>query len=146
MARYSFAIALQMMCLSSMTLPAMAQSSGHMVKMSASGQIIEFSFRPYGTIQIAAMIKDIGGKTAVCGIWAETERLQAHIYAGNLPRRARTTTGVELGNTRLLTGLGFTKKAAPEAFEAGAEVPCVLTNVPWQAGFARQRIEFAAPR
>ncbi|MEO0774119.1 MAG: hypothetical protein AAFZ04_13145 [Pseudomonadota bacterium] len=125
--------------------PVSAQS-GHSTAMAPGAQIVEYTFKPYGAIQLAAMIKNIGGKTAVCGMWAETERLQAHIRAGNLHRRIRTTASVDLGNRRPITGLGFMKQVTAEDFKAGTQVPCRVTNVPWEAGFARQKIEFAAPR
>lgn len=79
-------------------------------------------------------------------MWSETERIQAHVRASNLDRRARQTTGVELGNRRLITGVMFMAEVEPDAFKAGVKVPCKVTNVPWQAGFAKQKVEFAAPR
>ncbi|MEO0371548.1 MAG: hypothetical protein AAF231_08860 [Pseudomonadota bacterium] len=128
------------------SVPALAQTSGHTTTMDASAQVLEYSFRPYGALKIAAMVTNIGGKTAVCGMWSETERIQAHVRASNLDRRARQTTGVELGNRRLITGVTFMTEVDPDAFKAGVKVPCKVTNVPWEAGFARQKIEFAAPR
>lgn len=92
------------------------------------------------------MIKDIGGKTAVCGMWSETERLQAHVRASNLPRRGRANTTVEVGDRRLIKGLGFMAEVAPEDFVAGTTVNCQVTNVPWEAGFARQKIRLSSPK
>ncbi|MEM6589065.1 MAG: hypothetical protein AAF641_11505 [Pseudomonadota bacterium] len=132
--------------LSSPSLPASAQSANPTATMVQGAQIIRYTFKPYGSIELAAMVTEIGGRVAVCGMWTEKQRMQAHIRAGNLPRRMRSTTAVRLGNKRIMTGLGFMQEVAQDDFTAGTKVQCKLTNVPWEAGFSGQKIELLAPR
>ncbi len=132
--------------LTSLATASFAQSAKHTTTMSSNAKVAEYTFKPFGAIQVAVMIKDIGGKTAVCGMWSETERLQAHVRASNLPRRGRANTTVEVGDRRLIKGLGFMAEVAPEDFVAGTTVNCQVTNVPWEAGFARQKIRLSSPK
>lgn len=146
MIRLPFVSALVVAHLFSSTLPSLAQSSKYTTAMSSNARIAEYTFKPFGAIQLAVMIKEIGGKTAVCGMWAETERLQAHVRASHLPRRGRANTTVDVGNRRLIKGLGFMAEVAPEDFVTGTTVNCQVTNVPWEAGFTRQKIRLSSPK
>ncbi len=146
MTRLTVMMTVPFLAFAGMTDTATAQSSKHTTKMSSNAHISEYSFKPFGAIQVAVMIKDIGGKTAVCGMWAETERLQAHVRASNLPRRGRANTTVEVGNRHLLKGLGFMAEVEPEDFVAGTTVNCKVTNVPWEAGFARRKLRLSSPK
>ncbi|MEL6314972.1 MAG: hypothetical protein AAFQ60_13110 [Pseudomonadota bacterium] len=126
--------------------PATAQSKRYTTPMLNSGEVISYGFRPYGSIVIASMVKDIGGKTAVCGFWAVQERLQAYVISTKLDLKARQKVTIKLGNRRLLTGVGFMNKVDLDDFEAGTKANCQVTAVPWQAGFATQEIEYNSPR
>lgn len=125
---------------------ASAQSTRHTAPMANDGEVIIYGFRPYGSIAIASMVKEIGGKTAVCGFWAVRERLQAYVISTQADRRRRQTVTVKLGNRRLVTGVDFMNKVDFDDFNAGARANCEVTAVPWQAGFARQEIEYLSPR
>ena len=107
--------------------------------------VIEYTFRPYGSIVIAAMVREVNGMTAVCGFWMIKQRLQAYIIESKMDRRARQTTGIRLGNKRLLTGVNFMNKVAPDDFVVGTQAKCEVTQVPWQPGFAGQKVEFLSP-
>ncbi|MEO0751205.1 MAG: hypothetical protein AAFY25_05340 [Pseudomonadota bacterium] len=108
--------------------------------------VVEYGFRPYGNIMIAAMVRDVGGKTAVCGFWAVSSRLQAYVIATKLDRRARQTTTILLGKTRLLKGVDFMNKVSMDDFAVGTQARCQVTTIPWQAGFSGQKLEFSTPR
>ena len=129
-----------------LSTPATAQSKRHTTPMLNSGEVISYGFRPYGAIVIASMVKDIGGKTAVCGFWAVQERLQAYVISTKLDLKARQKVTIKLDNRRILTGVGFMNKVDLDDFEAGTKANCQVTAVPWQAGFATQKIEYLSPR
>lgn len=110
--------------------------------MTDNSYSFQIGFRPYGTMLIAVMVRDIGGKTAVCGFWTAKERFQAYITAHGVDRRARQTSTISVGSVRLLTGIDFMNKVSPEDFRVGTQARCKVTSVPWQAGFARQKVGF----
>lgn len=127
------------------SMPASAQSAGPTVPMAQNSATVQYTFRPYGAMKIAAMVYEVGGKTAVCGMWTESERFQAYIRSSKLDRRARQTTSVKMGNLHLLKGVTFMKKVEPDQFVAGTRVPCKVTGVPWKSEFSRQTPSFGAP-
>ncbi|MEL6646483.1 MAG: hypothetical protein AAFY35_08200 [Pseudomonadota bacterium] len=131
--------------LSALTLTASAQSRPSL-PMTDNAYLYEYGFTPYGSVLLAASVREIGGKTAVCGFWTVKERLQAYVIAHGLDRRARQTTSIRIGNLHLLTGVDFMRKVAPEEFEVGTMARCQVTDVAWQAGFAKQKINFRTPR
>lgn len=131
--------------LSALTLTASAQSRPSL-PMTDNAYLYEYGFTPYGSVLLAASVHEIGGKTAVCGFWTVKERLQAYVIAHGLDRRARQTTSIRIGNLHLLTGVDFMRKVAPEEFEVGTMARCQVTDVAWQAGFAKQKINFRTPR
>lgn len=45
--------------------------------MTSQASTQQYNFSPYGSILLEAMVREVGGKTAVCGIWTVNERLQA---------------------------------------------------------------------
>lgn len=120
--------------------------SGMTTPMAQNGKVLTVSFQPYGEMKIAAMLRNVGGKTAVCGMWTESERFQAYIIAEKLDARIRSATRVTIGNQQVIHGVGFMKKVPEDAFGAGTQVPRKITGLPWQAGFANQGFEMRSPR
>ena len=136
-------IAILAICASSHAALAQSRPS---LPMTDNAYLYEYGFTPYGSVLLAASVREIGGKTAVCGFWMVKDRLQAYVIAHGLDRRARQTTSVRIGNVHLLTGLDFMRKVAPDEFEVGTMARCQVTEVAWQAGFAKQKINFRTPR
>ncbi|MEL7012562.1 MAG: hypothetical protein AAFO72_04695 [Pseudomonadota bacterium] len=131
---------------SAVSTSASAQTTRHSTPMSKNAAVINYLYRPYGSIVIASIVKEIGGKTAVCGFWAEKERLQAYVISTQLVRKTRQKVSIKLGNRRILTGIEFMNKVDLDDFEVGTRANCEVTAVPWQAGFAHHEIEYNAPR
>lgn len=114
--------------------------------MTDNAYTLQYGFSPYGSVLLAATVRNVGGKTAVCGFWTEKERLQAYVIAHGLDRRARQTTSIRVGNVHLLTGVDFMRKVPPEDFKVGTTAQCEITNVPWRAEFSSQKLKFRSPR
>ena len=114
--------------------------------MAQNGKVLTVSFQPYGEMKIAAMLRNVGGKTAVFGMWTESERFQAYIIAEKFDARIRSATRVTIGNRQVIHGVGFMKKVRSDAFGAGTQVLCKITGLPWQAEYANQCFEMRSPR
>ena len=90
------------------------------------------TFTSPGGITVAADVRNIGGLTGVCGVWAEsanqsvmTRRSGPKILAGG---------GVSLDGQGVAQGLAFMAKVAPATSYAGLPANCITTDRPWQAG------------
>lgn len=145
MKRLIIAMGLNFALLGGLGAPAQAQSKTT-TPMVSNGHSVVYGFRPYGSIAVAAMLKDVGGKTAVCGFWTVRERLQAYVLATNLDRRRRQAITVKVGNVRLLTGVDFMNEVDSDDYKAGTQATCQITNFPWKPAYKQQDIEFLAPR
>ena len=49
------------------------------VPMEQGAYVVEVSFRPYGSIVLATIVREVNGKTAVCGFW-EGRRQMASLH------------------------------------------------------------------
>jgi len=126
--------------------PSVAQTTGFTTPLVKDAYVIEIPFKPYGSMYYAITIREVQGKVAVCGIWAEGDRWQAYVIKGHLPMRVRGVTTVMLGDTYLLKGVGFFTQGEMEDFVSGTPVNCQMTNVPWQRGYSNKMINLRIPR
>lgn len=126
--------------------PSVAQTNDFSAPMVKDPYVIEIPFKPYGSMYYAIMIREVQGKVAVCGMWSKGKRWQAYVKKAHLPMRVRGVTKVMLGETYLLTGVGFFNEASEEEFVVGTRANCQMTGVAWQRGYTNEHIRLRIPR
>ncbi|MEQ8897901.1 MAG: hypothetical protein RID23_12490 [Roseovarius sp.] len=97
-----------------------------------------------GGVTVAIELRNWAGKTGLCGIWAESERLTAYVrHKGNV---VLAKGSIALGNEVLTYNLNFLQQVAPSQSYAGAPAGCVRLNRDWRASDANRRLEVRIPR
>jgi hypothetical protein len=91
------------------------------------------SFTTGGGLTVAVEFQERAGKTALCGVWAES-RNQSVLSKHKAQQNVIPSGSVYLGKKRLVQNLLFLNKVEPMADYSGQEVNCVATSRPWRAG------------
>lgn len=99
------------------------------------------SYSTGGGITVAAEVQEIAGRTALCGVWAESDR-QSVLSKGRAPQ-VMGSGAAYLGEDVLHRGLLFMRKVDPAESYVGLQGHCVLTDRPWQGG---QVVQIRIPR
>jgi hypothetical protein len=99
------------------------------------------SYSTGGGITVAAEIQEIGGRTALCGVWAESKR-QSVLSKGRAPQ-VMGSGSAYLGGEVLQRGLLFMRKVDPAEIYEGMQGNCVVTGQPWQGA---QPVQIRIPR
>ena len=97
-----------------------------------------------GGLSFAADIREIDGKTGVCGVWAESDR-QSVLTKG----RAINVLGrgaIVLDGQAIVSGLAFLRKVAPARSYGGLDANCVVTDRPWSPADASLPSQIVVPR
>lgn len=85
-----------------------------------------------GGITLAAEVVPLGGQTALCGVWAESQH-QSVLSKGSA-RRVLHTGSAYLNGQVLHRDLAFMAQVPPATSYAGLEANCVQTAMPWTGG------------
>ena len=85
-----------------------------------------------GGLSVAVELKNYQGRTAVCGVWAESEYQSG--LTRNRGRRVISRGNVTVDGKRAVGGLHFLRKVAPARSYGGLEANCRITDIPWRAG------------
>ena len=96
-----------------------------------------------GGITVAADLRERGGRTMVCGVWAESA--QQSILTLRKAKGVLDTGAIAVGGETVLRGLRFMQEVPPMADYGGQEARCAVTSRPWQAGDAARRAEIRIP-
>ena len=96
-----------------------------------------------GGITVALELREIGGRTGICGAWAQSERLTAYVRGKG--REVLSKGKVLLGGSVLHHDLRFLRRVAPAESYAGAPANCIRTARPW-AGAAGRMPRVRIPR
>ncbi len=81
------------------------------------------------------------GQLALCGVWAQSDRLSAYVRQS---ARSVLQRGSLMVNGRVVhQGLGFLNRVPADTSYARSEASCVGTSLPWQSG---ARIDVRIPR
>jgi len=97
-----------------------------------------------GGITLAVELRNLAGKTGICGIWAQSKRLTA--YVRHEGPRMLSKGSIALDGRVLTHDLGFLNRVEPAASYAGAPAGCLRLDRPWRAGDAHRRPELRLPR
>lgn len=85
-----------------------------------------------GGITVAVDLREDRGRTAVCGVWAESRQqsvLTKHVEADLLG-----TGSIAADGTTLVRGLNFLARVDPAPDYTGLPANCVRSERPWRAG------------
>ena len=90
-----------------------------------------------GGLTVASELREINGKTGLCGVWSESASQVA--LTRSSARGVLSKGSAYIGDEKLLTDLKFLRKAAPTTTYAGLPSGCIITARPWQASDATSR-------
>lgn len=97
-----------------------------------------------GGVTVAVELRNLGGKTGLCGVWAESARLTA--YVRHKGGKVLAKGSIALAGQVLTYDLGFLNQVAPAPSYAGAPAGCVRLDRPWRAGDDNRQLEVRLPR
>lgn len=101
-------------------------------------------FTSPGGLTVAVDARNIGGRTGICGVWAESE--SQSVMTRNAGPRILASGGVTLGGETVAQGLGFLRKVAPATSYAGLDANCITTGRVWRAGDENRPLRVQLPR
>ena len=90
------------------------------------------SYSTGGGITVAVEARNANGRLALCGAWAESERLTA--YLAGKARDILASGSIAVDGRRVHHGLLFLNQVKPAENYAGAKAGCVATDLPWRPG------------
>ncbi len=114
------------------------------------GQTLDRSYSAGGvswdsgpTIYVFAKVFEDSGKTAVCGAWGVQGNTAA---AARYNDQVMQAGFVDVGGTRVLTGLRFMQRHSDVKDMSGKPTNCVRTDIDWRPGFSGQEAKVGFPR
>lgn len=102
------------------------------------------TFTSPGGLSVAVDARNIGGRTGICGVWAESK--SQSVMTRNKASGVLDTGGVTLGGEGVAQGLGFLRKVDPAVSYAGMEANCIVSERPWRAGDEARPVQVHIPR
>lgn len=129
-------------CVIALCIPAAAFSASTTVSLGDNATLGGGGFSTGGGITVAVEPrKTLGGQLALCGVWAESDRLTAYVRPHTRNLLAPATLAVNGQVVR--HDLRVFNQVAPSESYAGAEATCVGTDLPYRAG---AKVEIRIPR
>ncbi|PVA11210.1 hypothetical protein DC366_05495 [Pelagivirga sediminicola] len=102
------------------------------------------TFTSPGGLTVAVDARNIGGRTGICGVWAES--INQSVMTRNSGPRILASGGVVLGGEAVAQGLGFLRNVDPATSYAGLEANCITTERAWRAGDEARELRIILPR
>lgn len=102
------------------------------------------TFTSPGGITVAVDVRNIQGRTGVCGVWAES--VNQSVMTRRSGPKILDSGGVALDGEGVARGLRFLAKVAPAADYAGLPANCITTDRPWRAGDETREVQIVLPR
>ncbi|MCZ4353814.1 hypothetical protein O4H61_14955 [Roseovarius aestuarii] len=102
------------------------------------------TFTSPGGLTVALEARNIGGRTGVCGVWAES--INQSVMTRNSAPKILDSGGVALGGDAVAQGLTFLAKVEPATDYAGLQANCITTERPWRAGDETRELKITIPR
>lgn len=88
----------------------------------------------------------MGGATALCGVWAESDRKRQSVLSKGKAGDVVASGSAYVDGQVIQRGLQFMRKVAPSDGFAGQSANCVITARPWQAGDEAKPVAIRIPR
>jgi len=85
-----------------------------------------------GGISVAVDLREIGGLTAVCGVWAMSR--QQSVLTKFAERQVLGSSAVYLGRDHILSNFLYMQRVDPAPSYGGEMANCALTDRVWRAG------------
>lgn len=114
------------------------------------GETVDYTYRPFklslrndgAFIQFRYTAKEIGGKVAVCGAFAESKDGRIRDVTPLIVARGF----ILMGDERIITGLDFFREYTPGSPLADKVAGCVITREDWAPGYAPGKTQIDFPR
>ncbi|WP_338550980.1 hypothetical protein [Roseovarius phycicola] len=119
-------------------------ASAATTKLSNAHVVSGGEYSSGGGISVAAEVRNHSGRTAVCGVWAQSRNQS--ILTKLVERRVLDSGSVFLGRERVVHGLLFMNEVAPAKSFANQPAGCVLTNRAWQPSDEAKQVVIRIPR
>jgi len=100
-------------------------------------------FSSGGGLTVAAELREIEGRAAVCGVWSKTR--QSVLTRGE-NRRVIATGSAFVGGDRVVQGLDFLPEVPQAESYAGAPARCVLIDRAWDPALVAEDLTIRLPR
>ncbi len=97
-----------------------------------------------GGITVASAFRNVGGRTAVCGVWSESTAQTP--YTKGKAGKVLSSGAIYLDGARLLSDLGFFRKIPPTTDYSTVSAPCAVSNIPWQPAYASSFPDIRLPQ
>lgn len=106
------------------------------VRLGPSAILTGGDYTTGGGLTVAVEPRAIGGKLALCGVWAQSEAMP--VYTRRVGSRVLAKGAVMLGGRVVARNLGFLRRVRPSSSYAGLPAGCTVLNRPWSAAEAAQ--------
>ena len=115
-----------------LSLAPVAQAATSTVPLGTSPTLGGGEYSSGGGITVAVEPRRTSdGRLALCGVWAQSDRLSAYVRQSG---KSVLTRGSLAVNGRVVQqGLGFLNRVAPNKSYARADATCVGTSLPWRS-------------
>ena len=97
-----------------------------------------------GGISVAADMRERGGQTLICGVWAQSE--QQSILTKGRAGEVLARGSVQLDGSQIAQDLSFMQEVPPVADYSGSTANCRQIDRPWQAGDENRSLSIRIPR
>lgn len=104
------------------------------------------SFSLGGEVHIAAMITNVDGRVAVCGLWTKAQNISGVSKSLAMLRKGMGSGSIQYGNRTLLRGLSFMNEVAREDYVVGTKAACKMTKKAWQPSMSNKKLRIRIPR
>jgi len=121
-----------------------AAQSGATVSLGPDPVLGGGEYSTGGGITVAVELRNRNGRAALCGVWAESERLT--VYLRRDGGAVLSKGSIMLGSEVLTHDLGFLQQVSPRASYAGATAGCTRIGRAWQPADRAQPLRVRIPR
>ncbi|WP_324753872.1 hypothetical protein [Roseovarius sp. Pro17] len=102
------------------------------------------TFTSPGGISVAVDARNIGGRTGICGVWAES--INQSVMTRNSAPKILDSGGVTMAGEAVAQGLKFLRQVKPATSYAGMQANCITTERAWRAGDEARPLKVHFPR
>ena len=102
------------------------------------------TFTSPGGISVAVDARNIGGRTGICGVWAES--INQSVMTQRSAPKILDSGGVSMSGEGVAQGLGFLRQVDPAESYAGLQANCITTDRAWRTGDEARPLKVHFPR
>ncbi|MEO1138711.1 MAG: hypothetical protein AAFW87_04565 [Pseudomonadota bacterium] len=99
-----------------------------------------------GDVTIAANLRNKGGRTEICGAWAQSDGTTAHVRnRARIPQQVMGRASIQVGTKALARNLTFMGEVLKKDLDYGAPTSCILTQHAWRPDYASDKVKIRVP-